>query len=149
VDVNVVIEAATVILSNLIKKSTDNFVFEPLTNIPAIKGNFQKIEQVVINLITNACQALTNRTQAVRVKTFLEGETRLAITVSDQGSGISPEHLKYIMDPFFTTKRDSGGTGLGLSISYSIVKDHGGELSIESAPGKGTTAKVVLPIKQG
>jgi polar amino acid transport system substrate-binding protein len=65
--------------------------------------------------------------------------------VKDEGAGISPENLKHIMTPFFTTKRDSGGTGLGLAISYNIIKDHGGDLSFESEPGKGTIATVSLP----
>ncbi len=68
------------------------------------------------------------------------------VAVSDDGHGISPETLKHIMDPFFTTKRSSGGTGLGLSISYSIVKAHGGELEFTSEKGKGTTAILSLPV---
>jgi PAS domain S-box-containing protein len=149
VDVNAVIGAATVILGNLIRKSTDRFVFKPQANTPRVRGNFQKIEQVVINLITNACQALTNRNQAVYVSTVRAADSqRLALTISDEGMGISPENLKHIMDPFFTTKRDGGGTGLGLSISYSIIKEHGGDLIIDSKPGTGTTATVLLPILQ-
>jgi polar amino acid transport system substrate-binding protein len=68
------------------------------------------------------------------------------VEVQDEGTGISPEHLKHIMDPFFTTKRGSGGTGLGLSISYSIAKAHGGMLDVTSTLGKGTTAVVTLPV---
>jgi polar amino acid transport system substrate-binding protein len=67
-------------------------------------------------------------------------------TVHDGGIGISSENLKHIMEPFFTTKRDSGGTGLGLAISYGIVNDHGGQLNIESEPGKGTTVTVSFPV---
>jgi|GEM_PF-2108962 PAS domain S-box-containing protein len=146
VPANAVVDAATLILSNLIKKSTDRFVFDAGEGLPSVKGAFQKIEQVVINLISNACQALTSRNQAVRVSTAHDPSIRrVTITVSDEGAGISPENLKHIMDPFFTTKRDSGGTGLGLAISYNIVKDHGGELSIASEAGKGTVATVSLP----
>jgi PAS domain S-box-containing protein len=146
VNVNAVIEAAMVILANLIKKSTNRFVFKPGPDVPAIRGNFQKVEQVIINLLSNSCQALTSREQAIEVRTaHLKDSGRVAITIADQGAGISPENLKHIMDPFFTTKRDSGGTGLGLSISYSIVKDHGGDLIIESQQGKGATVTVYLP----
>jgi PAS domain S-box-containing protein len=146
VQVNAVVDAASVILSNLIKKSTDRFSFNAGQGIPSVKGAFQKIEQVVINLISNACQAITDRSQAVTVTTAFAPENgRIVVTVKDEGAGISPENLKHIMNPFFTTKRDSGGTGLGLAISYNIVKDHGGELSIESAPGRGTVATVSLP----
>jgi polar amino acid transport system substrate-binding protein len=146
VRINAVVDAATLILGSLIKKSTDRFSFESGSGIPPVKGAFQKIEQVVINLISNACQALTDRNQAVTVTTaFTRERGRVIVTVKDEGAGISPENLKHIMNPFFTTKRDSGGTGLGLAITYNIVKEHGGELTIESVPGKGTIATVSLP----
>jgi polar amino acid transport system substrate-binding protein len=67
---------------------------------------------------------------------------KVRIKVEDQGVGITPSDLKYIMDPFFTTKRDVGGTGLGLSVSYNIVKSHSGSLNFESTPGKGTVARI-------
>jgi polar amino acid transport system substrate-binding protein len=70
----------------------------------------------------------------------------VGVIVKDAGSGIKESDLKYIMDPFFTTKRDKGGTGLGLSVSYNIVKSHGGSLVLTSEPNKGTKAKVALPI---
>ena len=76
---------------------------------------------------------------------YARESARIIITVTDEGAGISPENLKHIMTPFFTTKRDSGGTGLGLAISYNIIKAHGGDLSFESEPGKGTIATVSLP----
>ena len=63
----------------------------------------------------------------------------------DEGAGIAPEHLPYLTDPFFTTKRDSGGTGLGLSVSAAILKEHGGVLTFQSAPGQGTLACLELP----
>ena len=113
--------------------------------MPKINGNIQQIEQVVINLISNACQALEGRDRAVNVSAT-SNEKSVQIVVQDEGKGISSEDLKYIMDPFFTTKRDTGGTGLGLSISYNIIKEHDGELLVISEPGKGTTATIKLPI---
>lgn len=146
VPVSAVVDAAILILGSLIKKSTDRFSFISGEGIPPVKGAFQKIEQVVINLISNACQILTSRNQAVSVATSYARERgRVIITVSDEGPGIHPENMKHIMTPFFTTKRDSGGTGLGLAISYNIIKDHGGDLSFESTLGKGTIATVSLP----
>ena len=146
VHINAVVDAATLILGSLIKRSTYRFSFLSGEGIPPVKGAFQKIEQVVINLISNACQVLTSKDQAVSVATSYARESaRIIITVTDEGAGISPENLKHIMTPFFTTKRDSGGTGLGLAISYNIIKAHGGDLSFESEPGKGTIATVSLP----
>ncbi|RKY83640.1 histidine kinase, partial [candidate division KSB1 bacterium] len=70
----------------------------------------------------------------------------IIVKVQDEGIGIPSENLKHILDPFFTTKRDSGGTGLGLSVSYSIVKNHSGDLNFTSESGKGTTAIIRLPV---
>jgi PAS domain S-box-containing protein len=146
VKVNSIIESSTIILSNLIKKNTDNFNIDYDENLPDIKGNSQQIEQVIINLVGNACQALEDKGKSITITTaHRKKENEVLITVSDEGKGIPPEDLKHIMDPFFTTKRDSGGTGLGLSISYNIIKDHGGDLTIESEQGKGTKAIVTLP----
>ena len=147
VDINKVVGMSILITSNLIKKSTDNFIVNYGNNIPAIKGNEQQLEQVVINLITNACQSLKNKSASIKIHTYYKPELKeVRIKVKDQGVGINEGDLKYIMDPFFTTKRNMGGTGLGLSVSYNIVESHGGTLILKSEPGKGTTAKVSLPV---
>ncbi len=149
VDVNKVVQMAIVITNNLITKSTRNFSVEYGQNLPPIKGNAQQLEQVVINLINNACQSLDNASAAVKVSTrFSTSNQAVRVKVEDQGIGIDKGDLKYIMDPFFTTKRNMGGTGLGLSVSYNIVKSHGGTLTLSSEPGKGTVARVYLPVVQ-
>lgn len=146
VSINSVIEAATLIAGNLIKKSTERFSCEYGSDLPEIQGNVQQLEQVIINLITNSCQALGDRQESVCISTCYDTEADcIMVAVSDEGNGMSQETLKHIMDPFFTTKRSSGGTGLGLSISYGIVKAHGGELEFTSEEGKGTTAILSLP----
>jgi PAS domain S-box-containing protein len=146
VNVAKVVETACLILGNMIKKSTDCFSVLQNDEIPFVKGNFQRLEQVIINLLTNACQATTDRSKPITVTISRESNSRnVQIVVRDQGIGIKQEHMKHIMNPFFTTKRDSGGSGLGLAIAYSIVKDHGGDLIIESAPDEGTRAIVTLP----
>jgi PAS domain S-box-containing protein len=140
-----VIDAAAVILGNLIRNSTNKFEVIEEAALPPVKGNFQRLEQVVINLVTNACQATRDKEDPVTVTLSHDSDhRRVLVAVEDCGAGIPPENLKYIMDPFFTTKRDIGGTGLGLAISYSIIKEHGGDLRIESAPGRGTKAIVTL-----
>jgi PAS domain S-box-containing protein len=147
VDMNSVIESAIVIINNLISKSTDHFSVNYGENLPKIMGNFQQLEQVVINLITNSCQALQSAEKSILVSASYDGlSDSVLVKVSDEGEGISPENLKRIFDPFFTTKRDSGGTGLGLSVSYNIAKNHGGDLSFTSEVGKGTTAVLTLPV---
>jgi signal transduction histidine kinase len=145
VDIPTVIADSVTILTSLIKKTTDRFRTNIPDDLPKIKGNIQQIEQVVINLISNACQALEGRDKEIKVSSIYN-EKSIQVIVEDEGKGISQKDLKYIMDPFFTTKRDTGGTGLGLSISYNIVKDHGGDLIIKSEIGQGTTAMIKLPV---
>ena len=149
VNVNTVIEAALVIMNSLIKNSTDLFSVSYVHNLPLIKGNAQQLEQVIINLVANACQSLSGKEKKIAVSTrYFKQARRIMIEIHDEGVGIASENLKFILDPFFTTKRDSGGTGLGLSSSHSIIKNHGGELVFVSQPGKGTTATVILPVAQ-
>ena len=102
----------------------------------------------MINLIQNACQALSGRDRAVTVSTEFNAVTESAVlTVSDEGRGIEPASLSKIMDPFVTTRRESGGTGLGLSIVSNIVKEHSGEITVRSHPGEGSVFTVTLPIR--
>ncbi len=146
VNVNKAVEIAVLITNNLIKKSTNNFKVEYGKNLPLVNGNIQQIEQVVINLITNACQSLKDNSAEIKVSTYYNAErNKVRIKVEDKGVGIPEDDLKHIMDPFFTTKRNMGGTGLGLSVSYNIVKSHGGGLILRSEPGKGTMARVSFP----
>ncbi len=146
VSINKVLESAVIIINNLIKKSTDHFSVKYGENIPTITGNIQQIEQVIINLITNSCQALPDKECKINVNTIYRPESRkIILNVQDEGVGIPEQDIKYIFDPFFTSKRDSGGTGLGLSIAYKIVQNQSGFLSVKSTPGEGTTATVELP----
>lgn len=149
VDPNAVVESAMVIVNNLIKKSTHHPSVELAENLPTIRGNPQQLEQVIINLITNACQALESPQKSLFVSTsYNETSDLIVIRVRDEGEGIPPENLNHIIEPFFTTKRDTGGTGLGLSVSYNIVKNHGGHLHFNSRFGEGTTATVMLPVSR-
>lgn len=145
-DVNAMLKAALTLLANMLKRSTRRLRVTYGDNIPKVWGGARKIEQVLINLIQNACQALNSPDDALDVSTAYEPESdSVVIVVRDEGRGIPRENLRYVTDPFFTTKRETGGTGLGLSISAGIIEDHKGQLSIESETGKGTTVTIRLP----
>lgn len=150
VDLGEVVERASRLLHNLIKNSTDHFRIERPESLPPVRGNSQRLEQVVVNLLHNACQAIASRQAAVTMRlSHLENEGKVLLEVADEGCGISPELLDKVTDPFFTTKRESGGTGLGLSVSSRIISEHGGSLEIHSEPDKGTTFRVKLPLPAG
>jgi len=147
VDLNSVVRIAVAITESLIRKSAASFRVDYSPEMPLTRGNARQLEQVVINLITNACQAFDSSPGEIRITTYSFRETdEVGVIVRDSGSGIREADLKYIMDPFFTTKKEKGGTGLGLSISSNIVKSHGGTLALASEPGRGTKAKVLLPV---
>jgi two-component system NtrC family sensor kinase len=124
---------------------------------PAVAHDADQLEQVFINLIKNAVEASAPGQQIeVRVRPAAPGAgdgpgpidaapQGAVVEVRDHGAGIHPDHLKTIFEPFFTTKQ--GGTGLGLYICHDIVKRHGGMLSVQSAPGRGTTFTVELPLE--
>ena len=130
-----------------------------LQEVPPVEANEARLGQVFLNLLVNAAQAIpeghANENEvrvATRVVAAAEGEAderRVVIEVSDTGEGIDPSVLPRIFDPFFTTKRAGAGMGLGLSISHGIVKSLGGEMTVESAPGKGTLFRVILPAARG
>ena len=149
VDVNAMIRKSLGLLASLLKKSTRHFSTRLKSSIPEIEANEQKLQQIVINLIVNACQALEHPDQSIAVSTgFSESSNSVFITVSDTGPGIDEEDLSKIVEPFFTTKRDDGGTGLGLSICEKIANDHHGTLTFTSGKSQGMTATLRLPAFQ-
>jgi PAS domain S-box-containing protein len=149
VDIAAVLKSAVGLLSNMIKKSTNRFAIEYGKNIPTLKGNFQRLEQVMINLIQNACQALPDPKKGIFISVqSIKEKSTVVIKVRDEGTGMSTETLLHITDPFFTTKHDAGGVGLGLSISSKIVEEHGGTIHFESEIGAGTVATIRLPVNR-
>jgi PAS domain S-box-containing protein len=127
-----------VVTQSKVKVERDYGELPPLSGVPT------NLEQVFVNLITNACHAMQPGGK-VSLRTRQEGREAV-VCVKDTGSGISPENLSRIFEPFFTTKTEGKGTGLGLSIVQRIVEKHGGKLSVESELGQGTTFTVRLPI---
>ena len=117
---------------------------EPGARITGFPG---QIDQVLVNLLTNAAQALGPAGGTIRVGAR-ERADGVEMYVADDGPGIPPEVLPRIFDPFFTTKDVGEGSGLGLSIVHGIVDRHGGRIDVESAPGKGTTFRVLFPTRR-
>lgn len=137
------------LLDSQVVKFTSNFHVNSAEEIPPVKGSKQQIEQVIINFIMNALQALPDRESAVSVSTSFNEEDRcVIIEIKDEGSGIEEDVLKNMMEPFYSTRLDSGGTGLGLFISSSIIEEHEGTLGFETEIGIGTTATIRLPLYQ-
>jgi signal transduction histidine kinase len=113
-------------------------------SVPAIAADPGQLEQVLVNLLINACDACSAGGHVSARAGAGDGGVEIAI--SDDGGGIAPAHLSSVLDPFFTTKKRGQGTGLGLTIAADIVKNHGGSLEIESQLGRGTTVRVRLPV---
>ncbi len=116
-------------------------------DLPPLQGSRQGLQQVFLNLIINAVQAMP-RGGTLTVKAVKDAEDRIVVMVQDNGVGISSEDLPHIFDPFFTTKEVGRGTGLGLSVSYGIIKKHGGRITVDSSAGNGSTFFVVIPTKE-
>lgn len=145
VNINEVVNSAISLLKNYIKKSTVNFNIELYNRKICVKGNKQKLEQVIINLIQNACDALENKNDAIKISTNVIRD-KCIISINDNGCGIEANDLKHIFDPFYTKKLNGIGTGLGLSVSNGIVKEHGGTLEFHSEVGVGTDVNMIIPI---
>ncbi|KHK01348.1 ATP-binding protein [Desulfovibrio sp. TomC] len=146
-DLGEVAGKAVRLVGSSINKATSCWRLDIAASLPPTWGNAARIEQVVVNLLLNACQALTSPDAAIALTTTVSDDSKaVVLTVADEGAGISPEDLPRVTDPFFTTKRATGGTGLGLSVSAGIVKEHGGSLEFASEPGRGTTVRLVLPV---
>jgi signal transduction histidine kinase len=146
IDVNQVVEKALDLTLPTLKKITPHVRAGYGSHLPTVAGDFQKLIQVVINLLMNAGQALENKDQSITVTTSANRHKNIVtIEVADTGPGVAPEKLDKLTDPFYTTRRDDGGTGLGLFICEKIVSDMHGVLELASGPGQGFTARIVLP----
>jgi len=114
-------------------------------SLPLVKGDKTGLQQVVLNMLTNACDAMDEGGMFVIKTGVSEDNLRVIMEFTDNGAGIDKENINKIFDPFFTTKTSGEGIGLGLSVSYDIIKKHDGEITVESKPGKGTRFSISLP----
>jgi C4-dicarboxylate-specific signal transduction histidine kinase len=149
VSVGDILERSLSLMNEQLRVREINVDVEPAADELVVLGNAIQLEQVVINLLTNARDALVDAPEkTIRLSSALKDE-RVRITVSDTGPGIPPGLEQRIFDPFFTTKEVGMGTGLGLSITYGIVKEHGGSIEVTSSPGEGACFEIELPVAAG
>ncbi|MCQ8119538.1 DAHL domain-containing protein [Methylomonas rosea] len=145
--INEVVERAVRLLKHLIDQKTLHFKTDFTETLPMLRGDPQQVEQVLVNLLINALEALPDPQKSVSVATkLLDDGRQICVEVRDEGIGIATEHIEQLCDPFFTTKQANGGTGLGLAISASLLRAQGGHLSFSSEPGQGTCARVIFPL---
>lgn len=144
VDINTALEQTVALRRYELERVGVEFALDLSPDLPPIEGDLFQLQQVFLNLINNAAQAMAGNRGRIEIRTGLR-DGHVVIEVADTGPGIPPEHLHRIFDPFFTTKEVGQGTGLGLSISYGIVREHGGEIYAENRPEGGARFTIKLP----
>jgi signal transduction histidine kinase len=147
-DVNQLLRETLLLLEHQLKKARVDVELQLEAELPLIRGNQGKLQQVFLNLFLNAKDSMPEG-GTLRVETVSNGI--VTIKVTDTGCGISSEHLQRIYDPFFTTKTspregERRGTGLGLSVSYGIIQEHSGKIRVKSEPGRGTMFQLEFPL---
>lgn len=145
--INDILERTLNFIENEINLSNVHLDTDLAANLPKIKGNQHNLQQVFLNIFLNSIQAMPDGGKLI-VKSCVENNL-IRIDITDTGTGISKENKEKIFDPFFTTKIVGEGTGLGLSVSYGVIKQHHGEISVDSELGKGCTFSILLPIAKG
>lgn len=148
-DLNNILAGALAFVRQKLKTAARGYSIRLAAGPVWVNADTQRLIQVLINLLINACESITGSEGQIFVQVldvWPEDPTMAGVEIRDNGCGIDALDLKYIQDPFFTTKRDQGGTGLGLSISSTIVHEHGGRLEFHSEPGRGTTVRMLLPL---
>jgi signal transduction histidine kinase/CheY-like chemotaxis protein len=144
--VNHAVKNALRLAKTTLRKSSVHIRLDLSEDLPEIQGNLQSIEQIILNILINAVQAIDHKKGEIEVNTgFQVKDGRIFINIKDNGRGISPAIADKIFLPFVTDKHSEGGTGLGLSVTYSLVKAHGGEIRFDSRAGRGASFTVYLP----
>jgi signal transduction histidine kinase len=146
VNINQVAQDAAAIVEHQLEMHKVKLKKNFASSLPMISGNANQIQQVLVNLMINAQQAMEGSPGEVTVTTLSLDSSHVQVQIRDNGSGIPEDIQAKIFEPFFTTKEVGKGTGLGLSVSYGIIKEHKGEIKVESSPEKGTTFKIEFPL---
>jgi two-component system NtrC family sensor kinase len=142
-DLNKLISETLSLLDPMLRASRISLNLQLTATLPSVYGNYGKLQQVLMNLLMNARDAMP-RGGEITVATECE-DSIVRVEISDNGVGIAPDHLSKIFDPFFTTKSASRGTGLGLAVTYGLIREHAGEIRVESALGQGSTFRLEFP----
>lgn len=151
IDIHKVIESSLKLVENITREKTDGVFTDILQKTPIfISGNFHRLEQVFINLFTNACESFGKKHGELEIETYIEVEEnkKVVIIIKDNGIGMDLNIVRHITDPFFTTKRNSGGMGLGLAITSRIIEEHLGNIVFTSIVNEGTTVKLYFPMDE-
>jgi len=147
VQINKAVQNALRLTGSTLRKSSVRRVVETADGLPPITANLRNLEQILVNLLLNAAQAVDHDHGEIRISTGRsEDQNRVWFSVCDNGRGIDPDLRESLFDPFVSDRHAEGGTGLGLAVTYSLVKAHGGEISFRSEKGKGTCFEVSFPI---
>jgi len=146
-DIHRTLESVLLLYKNDFKGKRISVVRDFAEWLPEVLAVSDQIKQVFLNILTNAADACHQPGGVITVKTWQENADMVAVAIKDTGVGIMPSDIDLIFQPFYTTKPEIKGTGLGLSVSYGIIKNHRGEIRVESSPEEGSTFTVVLPIK--
>ena len=148
-DLNAIIRSTLSILRHRLELGNIAANLKLSDSLPLVECDGSQMQQVIINLVMNGAEACRNRGKGeISIETRHE-ENSIILEISDTGDGIPADVLPKIFDPFFTTKDDVKGVGLGLSVVYGIIDAHGGDIEVNSVPGKGTNFKVTIPMKKG
>ncbi|MCJ7806084.1 MAG: ATP-binding protein [Clostridia bacterium] len=155
VDLNGIVDSALSLVAYQIEKSNIDLIVKQNPHVPKLSGSANGIEQIIVNLLLNAKDAVEDKTRAagdsqkgvITIETRVHPEGELAIVdISDNGCGIEQEHVPQIFNPFYTTKQNGKGTGLGLSVSLGIAQAHGGFIDLDTKIGMGSTFSLILPL---
>jgi two-component system NtrC family sensor kinase len=145
-DLNAIIRKTLTLVDHKLRLLNVEITLDLAASLPPVPCDASQVQQVVLNLVLNAAEAMADGGRITLSTRAFPGENTAQLSVTDGGTGIPPEMLSRIFDPFFTTKEEGTGVGLGLAVVYGIVRAHGGDIEVESTPGVGTCFRIALPL---
>ena len=148
IDITVVVQRALALANARLGAEGVRTVIDMPAGGVTVTGNATRLEQVLLNLLSNAADAVSSEPERTIALSVLQNGGEVLLSVADSGPGIAPDHMASVFDPFFTTKQVGKGLGLGLSISYAIIDDHGGRLRVRNRTDGGAEFSFVLPVAQ-